>query len=230
MTLATPGIVLRTTPYSDSTVIVRAFTRQLGVRSYLARGVRGPRGRSRQHLLQPLASLDIVVSHNPRREMGHINDLTARHPDQPSDPALGALRLFAAEVLYRTLPDADPMPDLYDYIEATTTGPTPLPPDYPITFLLTLAHYLGIGPLDNHTPRTPHFDLQQGCYVASPTATTLPPHLSAMLHDYLASADRHQYPSDDRRALLDALLTYYRLHLPTFHQLHSHEILHTALR
>ena len=36
--ISTPAIVLHTTPYGESSVIVKAFTRLLGVRSYIIKG------------------------------------------------------------------------------------------------------------------------------------------------------------------------------------------------
>ncbi len=61
MTLSTPGQVLHVTPYGDSSVIVKVFTRQLGLRSYIIKGVRSRNARVKQNLLQPLTSLDMVV-------------------------------------------------------------------------------------------------------------------------------------------------------------------------
>lgn len=230
MILSTPGFVLRTTPYGDSSVVVKAFTRQLGVRSYIVKGVRGPRGRVKQNMLQPLSSLDMVVYDNHRHELNHIKELSARHPDLPSDPVGNALRFFLTEVLYKTLPEAEPMPDLFDYVEATTAGGQQATTAMPITFLLAVAHHLGIEPLDNHSSREPYFDLQEGRFVGAPTETTLPLALSTMLHGFLSDPCTRQAAPADRRSLIDALLAYYQLHLPAFHDFHSHEILHTILR
>ena len=53
MLLSTPGLVLHTTPYAETSVVAKVFTRQLGVRSYIIKGVRGGSSRSRvkQNLL-----------------------------------------------------------------------------------------------------------------------------------------------------------------------------------
>ncbi len=239
MILATPGFVLRTTPYGDSSVVVKAFTRQLGVRSYIVKGVRGPRGRIKQNLLQPLSSLDMVVYDNHHHELNHIKEITPRHPEvqengqSDGQAVANALRFFVTEVLYKTLPEAEPMPELFDFVEETTNKSPLHSSHYPISFLLALAHYLGIEPLDNYSSREPLFDLQEGRYVGAPSETTLPPVLSFMLHEYLStyqSVTVSAYQLTDRRSLIDALLAYYQLHLPGFHDFHSHEILHTILR
>ncbi len=54
MLLSTPGLVLHTTPYGESSVVAKVFTRQLGVRSYIIKGVRNGRSRVKQNLMQPL--------------------------------------------------------------------------------------------------------------------------------------------------------------------------------
>ena len=145
------------------------------------------------------------------------------------------------------------MPDLFDYVESAllqisfspsfadfrppTSDPRPptsdlRPPtsDFPIVFLLAVLHHLGVEPLDNHSSRESLFDLQEGRFVATFTETTLPPALSALLHEYLSSAVCQLSTFHSRRALLDALIAYCQLHLSGFRQFNSHEILHTILR
>ena len=239
MLLSTPGLVLHTTPYSESSVVIKVFTRQLGVRSYIIKGVRGPRGRVKQNLLQPLSCIDMVVYNNEKTDLNYIKELSPRHPDtltQSSNQAIThSLRFFMTEVLYKALREAEPMPALFDYVEETSNvsifnfqfSISHLP----ITFLLTVARHLGIEPLDNHCKREPLFDLQEGRFVSAPTETTLSPALSTMLHTYLCSSlITHHSSLDERSALINALITYYHLHLSGFAHFHSHEILHTILK
>ncbi|MBP3763557.1 MAG: recombination protein O N-terminal domain-containing protein [Bacteroidales bacterium] len=231
MMLATPGLVLHATPYAESSVVAKVFTRQLGVRSYIVNGVRGARGRVKQNMLQPLTSLDMVVYDNHRTDLNYVKELSPRHPGQSSDPVANALRFFMTEVLYKTLREEEPMPQLWDYVEAQASLGGQQAAHVPIRFMLMVAHHLGIEPLDNHDLRHPCFDLQEGRFVPSPTETTLPPHLSAMLHEYLAAPSQPAASSlQDRTDLLNALIAYFQLHLSGFGNFHSHEILHTVLR
>ena len=266
MLLSTPGFVLHTTPYGESAVVAKVFTRQLGMRSYLLKGVRGPRGRVKQNLLQPLSCVDMVVYDNPKRDLNYVKELSPRHPERPDSlppsfsATLNALRFFMTEVLYKSLREEEPMPDLFDYVESAllqisfspssadfrpptsdlrppTSDLRPPTSDFPIVFLLAVLHHLGVEPLDNHSSRESLFDLQEGRFVATFTETTLPPALSALLHEYLSSAvcqlSTFHFPLStfhSRRALLDALIAYCQLHLSGFRQFNSHEILHTILR
>lgn len=226
MMLSTPGLVLHTTPYGESSVIAKVFTRQLGVRSYIVKGVRRHGGGMKQNLFAPLSSLDMVVYDSHKSELNHVKELAPRHPDSASDPVGNALRFFMTEVLYKSLREEEPMPELWDYVESV-----PSSPELPVLFLLRVAHYLGIEPLDNYSVREPLFDLQEGRFVSSSTETTLTSALSSLLHEYLLATDERRVASlTDRRALIDALIAYYQLHLSGFRQFHSHEILHTILK
>ena len=227
--IATPGIVLHTTPYGDTSVIVKVFTRLLGVQSYIIKGVRGPRAKVKQNLLQPFSCLDMVVYDNTKAELNYIKELSPRCACTEATPVENALRFFMTEVLYKSLQEAEPMPALFDYAEqAVAVGDSAA--NLPISFLLTVSHHLGIEPMDNYCPREPLFDLQEGRYVSAPTDTTLSPHLSSLLHDYLTSGASALPPLSDRRLLIDSLLAYYQLHLSGFRHFTSHEILHTILK
>lgn len=232
MTLSTPGLVLHTTPYGESSVVAHVFTRLSGVRSYIIKGVRTSRGRIKQNLLQPLSSLDMVVYNNNRNDLNHVKELSSRHPELQPDPVDNALRFFMTEVLYKSLQQAEPMPALWDYVENEEWRGDGDLKDVPIRFMLTVAHHLGIEPLDNYSVREPLFDLQEGRYVAVATETTLSPALSSMLHEYLSNYNVQfsTFNLNERRSLIDALIAYYQLHLSGFHNFNSHEILHTILR
>ena len=236
MLLSTRGLVLHTTPYSESSVVVKVFTRQLGVRSYIIKGVRGRGGRVKQNLLQPLSCLDMVVYNNEKTDLNYVKELSqllSHSATQPLSysPTQNALRFFMTEVLYKALREAEPMPALFDYVESINSSLITHHSSLPITFLLTVARHLGIEPFDNYCTREPLFDLQEGRFVSNPTETTLSPHLSETLHHYLNSplSTLHS-PLDERTALINALITYYHLHLSGFSHFHSHEILHTVLQ
>lgn len=234
MILSTPGLMLHTTPYAETSVVAKVFTRQLGVKSYLVKGVRGRGGRVKQNLFTPLSSLDMVVYDSHRGDLNYVKELSPRHPARPSEPVANALRFFMTEVLYKALREDEPMPALWDYVEATDarlSAPDVQHATLPPLFMLQMARHLGIEPLDNYSHRYPIFDLQEGRFVAVPTETTLPAALSALLHEYLSphAPLSATHSGRARRDLLDALLAYYQLHLSGFRNIHSHEILHTIL-
>lgn len=236
--------MLHTTPYAETSVVAKVFTRELGVKSYLVKGVRQQGGRVKQNLFEPLCSLDMVVYDNHGSELNYVKELSPRHPARLSLPVANALRFFMTEVLYKTLREGEPMPALWDYVEeaqvelervlSAQDGGQGIPgfcTHLPIRFLLTVARHLGIEPMDNYSPQKPLFDLQKGRFVGNPDNTVLIPTLSLMLHEYLSDPDSQ--PSVDltwRRGLIDELIKYYQLHLSGFRNFYSHEILHAILK
>ena len=235
--LTTPGFVLHTTPYGESSVVARVFTRRLGVKPYIIKGVRTAKGRAKQNLLQPLSCVDMTVYDNPRRELGFVKELSPRQPLPMPSPEGNALRMFMTEVLYKALREANPQPDLWDYVAqqvAEADGTARTQADQPLRFLLSVAEYMGIAPRDNYAPARPYFDLQEGHFLPAATESTLSLPLSATLHRYLATPST-QPPSElpphkFRRDLMDSLLAYLQLHLSGFGQMASPDILHTLLK
>ena len=117
-TLSTSALVLHTTEYSESSVIAKLFTRQLGVRSYIIKGVRKSGSRTKQNLLQPLSHLDLVVYNNPKNQINYIKEIGPHLAHTPQSDNLfpasymaihNALRFFMTEVLYKTLREEEPM-------------------------------------------------------------------------------------------------------------------------
>lgn len=195
----------------------------------MIKGVRSARGKTKQNLLQPLSCLDMVVYDTSKDSLNYIKELHPRGAIPPADAVHNAMVFFMTEVLYKALKDDEPMPDLWDYIESVyILDESVRLADFPIYFLLQVARHLGVEPLDDMSPHSPYFDLQEGHYVAMQSETTLSAMLSESIHLYMCwqgSAD-----SQVRKHLLDALLVYYQLHLNGFQQLKSREVLHTVLK
>ena len=240
MLLSTPALVLHTTEYSETSVIAKVFTRQLGVRSYILKGVRKGGSRTKRNLLQPLSYLDMVVYVNPKTTLNYVKEL-APHQEPPqaldgNEAVRNAVVFFMTELLYKTLREEEPDQELFDYIvDALAQLQQPLPAMHaqmPLLFLLRLTRYLGLWPRDNYSPREPLFDLREGCY-KSVGETTIDPATSLLLHEYLQAAGQGKTcPTAtlaQRTALMNRLIEYLQLHLDGFRSFHSHEILHTIL-
>ena len=243
-TLSTPALVLHTTEYSETSVIAKVFTRQLGVRSYILKGERKGGGRTIRNLLQPLSYLDMVVYVNPKTTLNYVKELAPHTPTfthSDTQAINNAVVFFMTELLYKTLREEEPDQELFDYIVgALEQLRQPLPAMHaqmPLLFLLRLTRYLGLWPRDNYSPREPLFDLQEGCY-KSVGETTIDPATSLLLHEYLqvsalpypeASSRYPQTTLAQRTALMNRLIEYLQLHFDGFRSFHSHEILHTIL-
>ena len=240
-TLSTPALVLHTTAYSETSVIAKIFTRQLGVRSYILKGVRKGGSRTKQNLLQPLSYLDLVVYNNPKTAINYLKEI-APHRGIPQSLATArvdemsrhAIRFFMTELLYKTLREEEPMPALFDDVVATIhSQSTPLSAHTPITFMLSLSRHMGIEPMDNYSTREPLFDMLAGRFHYA-GEYTIDSSTSQLLHYFLQSLNDHTpvpvTTLPQRTELINRLLEYFQMHLTDFHNFKSHEILHTVLQ
>ncbi|MBQ6047123.1 MAG: DNA repair protein RecO [Bacteroidales bacterium] len=239
MLVSTQGFVIQTTPHAETSVIVRIFTSQLGLRTYIMKGVRSHSSRQKQNLLAPFTLLDLVVYDTPRSSLNYVKDIsvTSAQPPLPSDIVVNSLRFFFAEVLLRTLPEGEPLPGLFEYLvglHGQLLKPK-VDSSLPLLFLLSHANHLGIAPLNNYSIHQPLFSLSDGSFVAPyVTPDTLTPHLSLLLHHYQLSITDSSMPVPtaplaERRELIDALLLYFQFHFSTFKDFQSHQILHAVL-
>ena len=242
MLVATQGLVLHTTPYSETSVIVKVFTERLGVRSYILKGVRKTGSRLKQGLLKPLSWIDMVVYDNPHTSINYIKEISAAAPPTENNESVNAVIFFMDELLYRTLRESEPMPELFRYVtsqlQILATEPARTSA-IPIIYLITVARLLGIAPLDNYSLREPYFCLSEGRYVsaghttADPTTDLIDEHHSAALHNYLSASNNDSpipiYPASTRMTVIYTLIDYYKHHLAYFGNFKSHEILHGVL-
>src|SRR6478735_3099016 len=101
----TRGIVLKTTLYSESSVIVQVFTEKFGIQSYLINGVKKPKAKIRMNMLQPLHLLDMVVYHKINIGIQRVSDLRPSPVFRsiPYDIVKSSIVMFLNEVLYKSI-------------------------------------------------------------------------------------------------------------------------------
>lgn len=231
----TRAVVLRTFRHNDHSVVLKAYTEVFGARSYMVRT--GKRGAARPAHLQPLDRLELVVTEDRERDMHAVREVRALKPYTgiPADPGRGLVLLFTQEVFYRTLREGAPDPPLFHFVletlEAADTGGNP--GGLPLLVLVGLARHLGF------LPQPPGegedlFDLREGHFFQGPPphAFCMDPESSSAFARLLRTAPGQEAPplaTGRRKALLDHLLTYYRLHVEGFGELRSPGVLHDVL-
>lgn len=246
--LTTQGLVLHTIKYGETSIIAKVFTRELGLCSYIVKGIRSKTGRTKQNLMQPLSHLEMTVYNNPKKQLQYIKEMrpAAHYNNIQNDGIKMALLFFMDEVLYKSLKEEEQNRELFDYVVGELQR-LDLESHYstmPIDFLIHTAHHLGIEPLDNYSQHEPLFNLKEGRFQAAPTPYTVATNpnydyfldapSSSHIHSYLASSTGRspmpQLNAKQRSTTLNNLLEYYHVHLADFHNFTSHEILHTVLR
>ncbi|MFM8431992.1 MAG: DNA repair protein RecO [Bacteroidota bacterium] len=232
----TRGIVLKTTDYSETSLVVKIYTEDFGLQSYIVNSVRKKNAKFRSGLFEPLTQVELVAYHKESGGLQRISEIRngVRYMSIPFDPVKSSMVIFLNELLYRTLREGEGDQSLYGYLSNSLELldlQQPVSNAFHFSFLLGLTRHLGFQPNGFCTPLTPYFDLQGGSFCSEPP---LHPHYldreeSALLDGLLrATMSSLKYPSMDaavKRKLLDRLVDYFRLHVAGLGEIRSHKVL-----
>lgn len=236
----TSGIVLHTIKYSDSSIIVKIYTRHFGLQSYMVSGVRSKRSKNKATLFQPLALVDMVVSNTNKGGLQRISEITILHPysEIPNDIVKSSIAIFLNEVLFKALREEHSDEDLFEFIKNSLLV-LDLKHDncsnFHIFFMIQLSRFLGFYPQGRYTAETPIFDLREGCFISR-----LPGHFhymtaenSMLLYNFIVANYEtiHQLKitNSERKQLLQAMIVFYQLHISSFKEIRSQEILEEVI-
>jgi len=233
MLTKTKAIVLSKLKYLDSDLIVKCYTEQKGIVSYMVKGANKQRkGGSKAALFQYLTQLTIEENYRANRTLQYIQEIKLLHPYSSIYTNLykSAIAMFIAEVLSEVLKEEERNAKLYDYLESSLLW-LDLQEEFSnfhLKFLLELTKYLGFYPDISHI-ELPHFNLSNGAfeykehelYGVSNTNVSILKGLIGITFDDLETI---QLNSNQRQSFLALLLLYFNLHLGDFKKPKSLEI------
>jgi len=236
MFVTTRAIVLRTIRHGDHALVLKAYTEQFGLRSYLVHV--GRKSGVRVALLQPMNRLELVVGERAERDLQQVREARMDRVMERAhnDPVRNAVLLFVQEVGVRVLREEAPDRDLFTFMQGSLDVLDTAPDlrHYPLIFLLQLSRLLGFFPEEPREGEE-HFDLREGHFSdgTSTSGMTIGPPLGRALA-LLLPIGIHQLslastPQAQRRELLDHLMLYYRLHLEGMGELRSPAVLKQVL-
>ena len=232
------GIILHTTRYGESSLVVHCYTEQYGRQSYMVKGVRKSRKQNRSNLFQPLFILDFEVYHKDSREIQLVKEVSRAIPlnSLPFDMVKSAQAIFMAEVIYRVVREEEPNPMLAHFLLSSIQYLDALEkasPDFHILFMFQLSRHLGFYPQNNFDEGRIYFDLSSGQFISHCKDPEL--HLdeisSKLWHRYMLSEYQSVKDSDfkglQRKLVLDDLIRFYKSHVAGMGEIRSLEVLHT---
>ena len=150
------GIVLQSIRYGDTSLIVKVFTRNLGLRSYMVKGAFNRNSKSRAALFQNLHLINYVEAGKPNKSsLGYMKDvqLTTVYQSIPFEINKSAILMYISELLSKTLTEQEQNEPLYDFIARSLFWLDLVHEDYanfPLFFTLELTRHLGFYPKTNH--------------------------------------------------------------------------------
>src|SRR5688572_20124602 len=160
----TRGIVLKTTLYSESSVVVQIFTEKFGIQSYMINGVKKPRAKIRMNMLQPLHLVDMVVYHKTNTSIQRVSELRPSpiFCSIPYDIIKSTMAIFLNEVLYKSIRQQMADEHLFDFIFSAICWLDECNEqnvNFHLSFLLKLSRYLGFAPSMQTKSDQSYFDL-----------------------------------------------------------------------
>lgn len=239
MLVKTEAIVLGAVKYGDSSIILRTYSHDYGLISFIGGGLRSRKGPLRPSMVQVLSVLQLVYYQKSRGELKRIREASVEEPLQEIfyDPVKSSLAMFLAEILQHVLQEEEPNYELYSFIRTavyTLDSMSEGLESFHLKFLYRLAGYLGFRP--ESSPADPlYFDLLNGVYSAAE-----PAHANYLYGAALAQwlklgeeskkiTEKSSLNKEQRRQTLDSLILYYRLHVKDFGKLRSLEVLTEVL-
>jgi DNA repair protein RecO (recombination protein O) len=236
----TRGIALHATKFSETSYVVKIYTELFGLQSYLVKGVRKQNAKFKSGLFQALTLLDLVVYHKEKSSLQTLKEADYSHPYQtiPFDIRKSSIALFINELVYKTIHEEDPHPELFSFLYQTCLNLDDASDNFMLfhlVFSLQFTRYLGCMPQLNYSKEALFLNLREGTFQAN--APEHPDFLNSSLSKIFfqllktpeGGSPLIHLPAKIRDTLLEMILVYYRLHVPGFREIQSHHILHTVL-
>lgn len=225
MIITTNAIVLSKLKYRDHDLIVKCFTQQKGVVSFLLRGIlKSKKGQSKAAYFQPLTQIQIVVDYKEKRALQSIKEtkLNVIYSSLHTHVLKSAIVLFLSEVLSSTLHEEEQDETLYSYLEHTLLWLDNQSEyaNFHLLFLLNLTKYLGFYP-DTSDIDFPHFNLNEGKFELKPVYRNNVSGSNLILLKQLLNTSFDALPNikinaKQRQSFLNMMLLYFELHLGSF--------------
>ncbi|MEG1379003.1 MAG: recombination protein O N-terminal domain-containing protein [Bacteroidales bacterium] len=230
------GIVFSMIPYNDKTSFVHMYTDKFGRVTYAVPNTRSKRTKLPKSLFAPFTILEMEVEHSPGREIQKIAEarVAVVHMNLYADPVKNAVVLFLSEMLSRVIREQEQNIALYQFLtdaielyELLDEGKA----NYHLLFLLRISEFLGFRMNRESYQEGYWFDLTEGTFLPQAPEHTwyMTPPEAYLLHSVLniqfGNLASYQFNREQRTALLDKIVLYFRLHLPDLKEIRSLEVL-----
>jgi DNA repair protein RecO (recombination protein O) len=237
----TRGIVFQKIKYAESAVIVKIYTEQFGLLSFIVRGLNSKRSFVKKAHFQGLSLLDLDIIYKENKSLHHIKEIKVLHAYQDviAKPVKQSILFFLNEVLIKTLREETPDKILFKWLYNALiwfdlTEKKVI--NFHLVFLVQFSKFLGFYPKFSDQNKIYYFDMQEGVFQLNQ-----PDHPNFIKGDFIKkmaaigkstfeNSDTINISNSDRGKILDALIQYYQLHMPNMHKIHSVDILHSILK
>lgn len=234
MYFKTKAIVISSIKYADSSLIVKCFTQDKGIQTYLLQGILSAKRTSlKAALFQPFMQLEIVASYKNMGTLERIKEARVIHTYDSlyTNVYKSSVAMFLSEIcsFVCTMEQSDP--DLYHFMEQKIQffDKNEFIANFHLKFLTDLTRFLGFYP-DMTTINSSFFDLGEGMFSDFDQAKYTISGKELELFKKIITVNyidlqNIKTTKTDRNALLNSLIKYYEWHFPGFRKIKSLEVL-----
>lgn len=231
----TKAIVLSKLKLNDNDLIIKCFTEQRGIVSYLVKGAfKSNKKNPVIGYYQVLSQLILIDDFKPNRNLQYIKEVKSLciYQTLNSDIYKSTLVLFLSEVLATCLKEESKNEELFNYLSNSFQfiDHEDDIANFHLMFLLRLSQYLGFYP-ELKKENFDYFDLESGLFTHSNTGVYVIAGENAALLKQFLETNFEAYHSiklsaAKRQSFLNMLLVYYDLQLGNFKKPKSLDVLH----
>jgi len=225
MLSTTNAIVLSKIKYRDNDLIVKCYTQEHGIISFLVRGVlKSKKSNTKAAYFQLLSQIQVVFNYTKTRSLYTLKEVktNAIYTSLHSHILKSSVVMFLSEILATTLQEEEKNEALYSYLETTLLwfDADNEYANFHLLFLLKLTKYLGFYP-DISKIDYNYFNLEDGSFQIkdygkhsiSGENLTLLKNLLGIKFDALYTI---KINAQKRQSFLNMILLYFELHLGSF--------------
>jgi len=235
MQLKTKAIVISNVKFGEADLIVKCFTLEKGVASFMLKGIRkSKKGRMRVSLFQQLTLLEIEATYKENKNLQYLKEVKIDYPLQTlhTDIFKSTIVMFLAEVLKSSIQEEEKNERLFQFLKESLIYLDQVDSikNFHLHFIVKLTSFLGFSP-DQSSTDFPYFDMLNGVfqlkeynmYSFNNTNSVLLKEL-IKLENY-NEAENIKLNQERRKSFLDFMMLYYELQLQGFRKPKSLEVL-----
>ena len=218
----TEAIVIYSFPFKDKKYMVEMFTREHGRVSFVHR-----------QRLQPLSIMSIVTGGTRPRLLSA--DIALAYKSLNYDPYKLSIGFFIADFLRYATRDEPRNTAFYDYVRQSLEWLDIVPQSYAnfhLVLMMRTAQFLGFAPDTEGYRDGMLFDLREAQFVGAPPLThgdflraDDARHFVTLMRMSFATMHLFRLTKAQRNEIVDHIIRYYRLHIPSFPEMKSLDVL-----
>jgi DNA repair protein RecO (recombination protein O) len=232
----TDAIVLKTIKYSDSKLIAKIYTRELGLKTFFIPVSRSSKSKLKQALLQNLTQLSIECESRENKQFATLKEISCNYHylDLTLNVLKSSIASFLNEVILNCIKEEEKNETIFDFITFSfqwLDNAEEYYTNFHLYFLIELTRHLGFYPQNNYSTALIYFDLQNGafCETSPIHANYLIGENARLISDLLMldvkNLRLYNISKQERDQLVNNLILFYRLHISGFKELKSLQVL-----